>query len=100
MTKDLAPFEAQLDSERLGDALALRVRRRGDVFLPLGLHGHSQKLSDFFVNEKLPARARDRWPLLCTDDAIAWIPGFRPAERYKRRGQTRRVVRLKVSRSL
>ena len=57
------PFESRLDSESLGDGLALRVRRRGDVFQPLGLQGHSQRLSDFFVNEKLPARARDRWPL-------------------------------------
>jgi len=37
-----------------------------------------QKLSDFFINEKLPPRARGRWPLLCAGEKIIWVPGFRP----------------------
>ena len=49
----------------------------------MGLNGHSQKLSDFFTNAKLPKRARDRWPLLCAEEKIIWIPGYRPAETFK-----------------
>ena len=80
--------------------LELRARRPGDTFEPLGLHGHSQKLSDFFVNEKLPARARARWPLLCEGDSIAWIPGFRPAGGMQApRPDTQRAIRLEVSRT-
>jgi tRNA(Ile)-lysidine synthetase-like protein len=81
------------------DPLVLRARRRGDRFEPLGLSGHSQKLSDLFVNEKLPVRARDRWPLLCDGELIAWVPGFRPAERCRLRRQTRRAIRLELSRA-
>ena len=59
-------FRVWLDADSLPDKLELRVRRPGDVFEPLGLKGHSQKLSDFFVNVKLPRRARDRWPAPAT----------------------------------
>ena len=93
-------FQVQLDAESLPGPLELRVRRRGDMFEPLGLHGHSQKLSDFFVNEKLPARARARWPLLCDGHLIAWVPGFRPADRFRLRRQTRRAIRIDVSRAV
>jgi tRNA(Ile)-lysidine synthase len=92
-------FEVELDAESLREPLVLRARRRGDRFEPLGLSGHSQKLSDFFVNEKLPVRARGRWPLLCDGELIAWIPGFRPAERCRLRRQTRRAIRLEISRA-
>ena len=54
------PFQVWLDAERLPDGLELRTRQAGDRFEPLGLEGHSQKLSDFMVNVKMPA-ARPRW---------------------------------------
>jgi tRNA(Ile)-lysidine synthase len=75
-------FRLWLDASRLPAHLELRIRRRGDRFKPLGLRGHSQKLSDFFINEKVPVRARPRWPLMCAGDLIVWIPGFRPAEDF------------------
>lgn len=87
-------FRAELDASTLPGDLRLRVRRPGDHFEPLGLGGQSQKLSDFFVNEKVPARARDRWPLLCGPDAIVWVPGFRLTEPFKVRPTTRRLARF------
>jgi len=86
------PFQVWLDAEGLPDPLELRVRRDGDTFEPLGMQGHSQKLSDFFTNEKLPVRARSRWPLLCAAERIVWVPGFRPAETFKLKQTSRRVV--------
>ena len=85
-------FEVWLDAEGLPDLLELRVRRAGDIFEPLGMQGHSQKLSDFFTNEKLPPRARGRWPLLCAGEKIIWVPGFRPAESFKLQRSSRRVL--------
>jgi tRNA(Ile)-lysidine synthase len=85
-------FEVWLDAAGLPDLLELRVRREGDIFEPLGMQGHSQKLSDFFINEKLPPRARGRWPLLCAGEKIIWVPGFRPAESFKLQRSSRRVL--------
>jgi tRNA(Ile)-lysidine synthase len=86
------PFQVWLDAEGLPDPLELRVRREGDIFEPLGMKGHSQKLSDFFTNEKLAVRARPRWPLLCAAERIVWVPGFRPAESFKLKQSSRKVI--------
>lgn len=91
-------FQVWLDADKLPDAFTLRVRRQGDQFSPLGMDGHSQKISDFFVNEKVPQRARDHWPLLCAHDEIVWIPGYRPAHRHRLKDTTQRVVYFSVIR--
>ena len=91
-------FQAWLDGGALPHALELRVRRRGDVFEPAGLKGHSQKLSDFFTNAKLPKRARDRWPLLCSGDRIIWVPGYRLAEPFRPGKAAARVVHFALTR--
>ncbi len=93
------PFQVWLDADGLPEKLELRVRRPGDVFHPLGLGGHSQKLSDFFINVKLPRRARARWPLLCAGETVIWVPGYRAAEPFRLRETSRRVVHFALRRS-
>jgi len=92
------PFQVWLDAEGLPDPLELRVRRAGDVFEPLGMKGHLQKLSDFFTNEKLASRARARWPLLCAAERIIWVPGLRPAESFKLKQSSRKVIYFSIVR--
>ncbi len=92
-----APFgkdEAWLDADRLSLPLVVRGRRAGDRFRPFGQGGHSIKISDFYVNEKLPRRYREAWPLVCSGDEIVWIAGYRPAEPYAMTAKTRTAVRL------
>ncbi len=91
-------FQVWLDAENLPKSLELRIRHQGDHFSPLGLNGHSQKLSDFFVNEKMPQRARERWPLLCSGDEIIWVPGHRPAHKYRLTTATQNVIYFSVTR--
>ncbi|RJP51536.1 MAG: tRNA lysidine(34) synthetase TilS [Anaerolineaceae bacterium] len=93
-------FQVWLDADELPEQLELRVRRQGDHFSPLGMDGHSQKLSDFFVNEKVPQRAREHWPLLCAGDEIIWVPGYRPAHRHRLKDSTRSVVYFSMMRPL
>lgn len=92
------PFQVWLDAAALPQKFELRSRRQGDVFFPLGMDGHSQKLSNFFVNEKLPQRARDRWPLLCAGEEIVWIPGFRPAHRHRLKEETADALYFSLAR--
>ena len=86
------PLQAWLDAEKLTGDLSLRIRREGDRFEPLGLGGHTQKLSDFFTNVKLPQRARDRWPLLCLDETIAWIPGYQLADPFRLTKNSKQIL--------
>lgn len=90
-------FQVWLDADAMPKALELRVRRDGDRIEPLGMEGHSQKISDFFINEKLPQRARARWPLLCADDVVVWAPGFRPAHPFRLTAATRNVLYFAIS---
>ncbi len=75
ITANPDPYQAWLDLHSLELPLTLRSRRSGDRFRPFGLGGHSQKLSDFMINAKLPRRARGGWPLLVAGGQIAWVPG-------------------------
>jgi tRNA(Ile)-lysidine synthase len=91
-------FAVWLDAETLPEHMELRSAHPGERFKPLGLKGHSQKLSDFFVNVKMPARARGRWPLLCSGSSVLWVPGYRPAESVRLRPGTRWAVPFALSR--
>lgn len=92
------PFQAWVDAYGIADALELRVRQDGDRFQPLGMDGHEMKISDFFINEKLPRRARDRWPLLCMGNKIVWVPGYRPAHPFRLTESTRQALYFSMTR--
>jgi tRNA(Ile)-lysidine synthase len=86
------PFQVWLDASRLPKKLEVRARRPGDRFEPFGMDGHTMKLSDFFINEKLPQRARTAWPLLSSGDMVIWVPGYRPAHPFRLSDKTRQVI--------
>ena len=87
---------AYLDADRLPSELALRTRRTGDRFQPLGLQGHSQSVADFMTNAKIPQSWRDRMPLLVSGEQIAWIPGWRLDHRIRVTESARRVWRVRL----
>jgi tRNA(Ile)-lysidine synthase len=89
-------WEAYLNSDACSLPLTIRRQQSGDRFQPLGMEGHSQKLSDFWINEKLPRRARANWPLICCDNQIAWIPGFRPAHPFRIQSGAARALYLRL----
>jgi len=92
------PFQVWLDARGISDALELRFRQEGDRFEPLGMDGHEVKISDFFINVKLPQRARERWPLLCMGDKVVWVPGYRPAHPFRLTNSTRQALYFSMTR--
>lgn len=90
---------AQLDFDVVGEELALRRRRPGDRFQPLGMESGSLKLADFMINEKMPLRARAGWPLLCKGDEIVWVPGYRLAHPYRVADGTKRILEIELVRT-
>jgi tRNA(Ile)-lysidine synthase len=92
------PYQVWLDASEISDTLELRVRQGGDRFEPLGMDGHEMKISDFFINAKLPQRARDRWPLLCMGEKVVWVPGHRPAHSFRLTESTRQVLYFSMTR--
>jgi tRNA(Ile)-lysidine synthase len=92
-------YQAWLDFDASGDELLLRRPRRGNRFQPLGLSRGSIKLSDFFINEKLPRRARAAWPLLCNGEQIIWVPGYRLAQPVRLQAGSRRALHVQLARA-
>ena len=88
------PFIAWLDADLTGDRFTVRTHLPGDRFKSLGMGGHTVKLSDLFVNVKLPERARGNWPVILVGNEIAWVPGFRLAHTFRITEETKRAVRL------
>lgn len=91
------PYQAWLDLEKTAQPLIARSRRPGERFSPLGMGGHSMKLSDFMVNVGLPRRARAHWPLIATDNKVIWVPGYRIAETVRVGPGTQWIIRLRLS---
>ncbi len=92
------PFRAWIDLGETMIPLNVRVRCPGDRFQPIGMPGLSQKLSNFMINVKLPARARNGWPLVCSGEAVLWVPGYRLAHPYRLTAATRQAVFLELQR--
>jgi tRNA(Ile)-lysidine synthase len=84
---------ACLDADKLRFPLTLRPWQQGDAFIPLGMKG-KQKLSDFFIDHKIPLpHKRQQWVILSGDD-IVWLVGQRPDERYKVTPHTKNIVQI------
>ncbi|MBK6930717.1 MAG: tRNA lysidine(34) synthetase TilS [Saprospirales bacterium] len=86
---------AVLDAGNLTFPLRLRRWQPGDVFQPLGMAGHSQKLQDFFTNLKLSRLEKEQaWILEDGQPKIAWVVGMRLDERVKTSPHTRKFLRI------
>jgi tRNA(Ile)-lysidine synthase len=70
-----------------GDRVTVRNRRPGDRIHPLGAGG-SRKLKELLIDRRVPRHERDRLPLICVDDRIAWVPGVTIDQRFRIAGET------------
>lgn len=71
----------------------LRTRRGGDYIIVDG-NGSRQKLSRYFINEKIPSEQRDTIPVAAIGDEILWIIGYRMSEHGKVTEATRRILEI------
>ncbi len=85
---------ACLDYDLVRFPLTIRHWLHGDFFYPLGME-QIKKLSDFFVDEKVPVPEKERIWILATGRQIVWIMGQRIDHRFRITGQTRRVLLLR-----
>ncbi len=93
------PHQAWIDISELSLPLLLRPPKIGDHFAPFGMDGHTVKLSDLFINAKIPFPVRKHWPLLCAGDEILWVVGLRLSERARVRPESRMVIHLSLYRN-
>lgn len=88
--------EAWLDADCCTSALQVRNWRDGDHFQPLGMSGF-KKLSDYFIDRKIPLPEKKRIPLLTCGDDILWVVGERIDQRYRITEKTKSILRIRYS---
>jgi tRNA(Ile)-lysidine synthase len=84
-----------LNAEKLKFPLHLRHWQPGDSFQPLGMGGKSQKLQDFFTNQKLSRFEKEAvWLLVNGNDEVVWLLGWRMDERFKLHLSTNTALKI------
>lgn len=88
---------AYTDADLLIFPLVVRYKDDGDKFKPLGMKIF-KKLSDFFIDEKVPLPQKSKVPILINGNGeIIWVAGMRQDERYKLGATTKKVAIFELS---
>ena len=65
-----------------GQKVTVRNRRPGDRVRPMGRRS-TYRLKEVLIDHRIPRPERDRLPLLCVGDQIAWVPAVTIDERFR-----------------
>ena len=84
-----------IDADAVKGELRLRHWQEGDVFRPIGLKG-KKKVSDFFNDQKLSLRQKEKVWLVTDDENIIWIVGYRIDDRYKVKETTSKIMVVSI----
>lgn len=87
--------EAYFDLDKIVFPLIIRKYQNGDYFTPFGMK-MKQKLSDFFINNKLNQFEKDNIWLLISKENIIWIIGQRASNKTKIDKNTKNILNIKV----
>ncbi|KJF43382.1 tRNA lysidine(34) synthetase TilS [Draconibacterium sediminis] len=84
---------ACIDLDEVQFPLLMRKWQQGDYFQPLGMTGF-KKVSDFFIDRKMPLHEKENTWLLCSGKKIVWIMGHRLDNRFKVTPSTKQVLKI------
>ncbi|MFI5253669.1 MAG: tRNA lysidine(34) synthetase TilS [Bacteroidota bacterium] len=87
------PFVEYIDADKLGARLAVRNWKHGDWFIPFGKN-QKKKLSDFFIDAKVPLFEKDSVAILESDNEIVWVCGYRLDNRFKVTPATKNTIKM------
>jgi len=85
------------DGDLLGTELFVRSWHDGDWFIPFGM-AKKKKLSDFFIDEKIPLLEKLSIPILESRGQIVWILGMRLDHRFRVTKKRRTLSNLNTNR--
>ena len=86
---------ACIDLDEVEFPLLMRKWQQGDYFQPLGMTGF-KKVSDFFIDKKIPLHEKENTWLLCSGKKIVWIMGQRLDNRFKVTSATKQVLKIEI----
>lgn len=90
-------WTAYMDADKVDWAsLCLRRRRPRDRLCPIGMGGRAKEVRALFIDEKVPLRWRQAYPLVADSAGVLWVPGLRLDERAAVTPSTRRVLVVRM----
>ena len=89
------PNIACIDSDEIEFPLLIRKWQQGNYFQPLGMTGF-KKVSDFFIDQKIPIHEKENIWLLCSGKKIIWIMGHRIDNRFKITPETTNILKIEI----
>lgn len=90
------PLHAWLNPADLELPLMVRPPVEGERWSPLGMVHKHQKMSDFFINKKIPHTARNLWPVVSNAGSILWLVGLRIAQAWRLTGDEVEILHLQL----
>ncbi|HET9569916.1 MAG TPA: tRNA lysidine(34) synthetase TilS [Bacteroidales bacterium] len=88
--------KAYLDADKLLFPLIIRHPRKGDNFIPFGMHGR-KLISDYCIDRKMNALEKEELWLLCSGKDVVWVIGERIDNRFRIDETTKRIFQLSVN---
>ena len=85
------------DYDNIEKEIEIRYRRDGDKIVPLGMNG-SKKLKDIFIDLKIPREDRNNIPIICFDNKISWILGYKTSQLFKVTQDTKNILKISFDR--
>ncbi|MBN2178534.1 MAG: tRNA lysidine(34) synthetase TilS [Deltaproteobacteria bacterium] len=84
-----------IDYNKIVPPMYIRNVREGDRIQPFGMEG-TKKLSDIFIDKKIPKGKRGHIPLVADEKSVLWIPQIALSQRVKITDMTEKVVKAEI----
>ena len=73
-----------------------RAANKGERWTAVGMVNKRQKMSDFFINQKVPKAARAAWAILTNNGSVLWVAGLRIAQAWRLVGDEVELLHLEL----
>jgi len=84
-----------IDYNKIVPPLYIRNLREGDRIQPFGMEGR-RKLSDIFIDKKIPKGKRKDIPFIADGESVLWVPNITLSQRVKITDMTEKVVKVEI----
>ena len=97
-TPDMVTFPEKtytkwFDYDIIKRTVKIRHRESGD-YIVIDKQGRTQKLKQYFINEKIPQNMRDKVWLVADGQEIMWIVGYRQSNGYQVTEKTEKIMEI------
>lgn len=89
------PYTKWFDYDIIKNSVTIRTRRPGD-YITIDRNGRTQKLKQYFINEKIPQKERDEILLAADGHHILWVIGYRRGCACEVTEHTRKILEITI----